>query len=361
MKLIIAGGGTGGHLYPGIAVAEEFCARNCKNELLFVGVKRGIEARVLPEQGWPVRFVSSGFIKGRGWFGVLKGVLKTGLGILQSLGIVLSFRPSFILGMGGYSSVPMVLAGRLMGVRAAIHEQNAVPGLANRLLGKIVNKVFIAYPDCRTFFPDGKTEMTGNPVRKSILGAGREEAEKSTENFTVFVFGGSQGAKKINAVAAKVFCRDEMKRHGIKIIHQTGYDDYESVANAYRNAGVNAEVYPFIEDMAWAYGTAGLVICRAGAATISELLATGRPSILMPYPYAADDHQRKNAEYVVKNGAARMITDSDLTATRLLEELEELIGDGSELVIMGKNAETLAHSDASARIYEEIVHLVDEK
>ena len=360
MKLIIAGGGTGGHIFPAMAIAEEFKDRDKDSDILFVGAGGGMEGRILPEAGWPVRFITAGSVKGKGLAGKVEGLIKTIAGAVQSVGIIRSFGPSFVLGVGGYCSAPMALAGVLMKVKTAIHEQNAMPGFANRLLGKIVDKVFVTYSESGRFFKPGKVEVTGNPVRKDIIHAARSKGrpEGQKKRFTVLVFGGSQGARRINEVVTELFCGSDGSLAEISVIHQTGERDCEWVREAYQSAGINAEVSPFIKDMASVYGAADLVICRAGATAISELLAAGKPSILVPYPYAADDHQRSNAETIVKGGAARMIPDSELSAGRLSDEIDSV---REKLTEIGMKARQMADTDGAKRVCDEILKMVVEE
>lgn len=355
MKLLIAGGGTGGHLFPAMAIAEEFKARDAKNEVLFVGTKRGIESRLLPKHGWSVRYVMSGGIKGMGLFGMIKGILKMACGAFQSVGIILGFRPSAILGMGGYASVPPVFVGKLMGVPSAIHEQNAVPGVTNRVLGKFVRRVFLSYPESEQFFPAEKVKVTGNPLRKEIFESLEKRADKDHNEgiFTLLVFGGSRGAKKLNEVISELFCT-ELKGVDIKLIHQTGEEDYETVKSRYDELGIDATVSTFIDDIAAAYREADLVVCRAGATSISELMAAGKPSILIPYPYAADNHQVANARSVVEGGAAIMILQSDLDAKGLSREIMKMLEKREILKQMAQKAEKMAKRDAARMICDEV-------
>lgn len=358
--MIIAGGGTGGHLFPAIAVAEEMKRRSETHEILFVGTKKGIEGKVLPEEGWPLRFVMAEGIKGRGFAEKMKALLKMFYGTMQSLSIIRSFRPEVILGVGGYASAPVLLAGRLAGIPTAVHEQNALPGMTNRLLGKVVRKVFISYPDSEKYFNGSKTAVTGNPVRKAILKALKGDKKVHVmESFTLLVFGGSRGAKRINEAVAKAINEKKLNQvKGLKVIHQTGPEDFEMVKKAYNGAEITAEIVPFIKDMGRVYSEADLVLCRAGATTITELLAAGKPSILIPYPYAADDHQRVNAEVIVSEGAALMVTDSELTAERFAKEVSRLFENREKLAHMGKQAKRLARRDAAQIICDELCQLV---
>ena len=355
MRLLLSGGGTGGHLFPAIAVAEECTGRNDNADILFVGTKAGLEARLIPEQGWEIRYVLSGGIKGRGLAGAVAGLFKAFWGFLQSIKIIADFRPGVILGMGGYASAPAIVAGRLFGISSAIHEQNAMPGLANRLLGHFANRVFLTYPESGRFFSAGKTIVTGNPVRKEFLENGLK-ATGENEKFTVFVFGGSRGAHRINEVVSEAMT-GSLRAEKIRLIHQTGANDLEDINKRYRDAGIDAEVQPFIDDMLAAYMKADLVICRAGATTIAELMAMGKPSLLIPYPYAADDHQATNAQALVDAGAAEMILEFDLDAGLLAGRIKSLMADEKRICEMGKRAAGLARKDTARIICEELQKL----
>ena len=356
MKLIIAGGGTGGHLFPGIAIAEEFKGRDTINEVLFVGTEKGIEARVLPKLGWSLRFISAEGIKGKGGFARIRAVLKLVPGFFESIKIIKAFKPEVVIGVGGYASAPLLLAARFSGIRTAVHEQNALPGLTNRMLGKFVDRVFVTFPDSASFFPEGKVVVSGNPLRKEIV-EGLQGSVVSTlkgikgqgsegKKPTILIFGGSAGAHRINmAVLEMVGQINDPDRW--KIIHQTGEKDYKEIKEGYIEADWQADVRPFIYDMASVYSDADLIICRAGATTVTELAAAGKPAILIPYPFAADDHQRVNAESLVKAGGAMMLLEKELTGERLAAEIERLMGDREMLEKMGDSARKLARLDAA--------------
>lgn len=364
--MMIAGGGTGGHLFPAIAVAGELKYIDGENDVLFVGTKNGIESRILPDEGWPIKFITAGALKGRGLLGMIKGLLKSGYGLMESFLLIRHFGPDIILGVGGYVSAPLVLAGRLSGVKTAIHEQNAMPGLTNRILGKIVNKIFITYPESKRFFPSFKVLVTGNPVRREIKDAflEKEEEKKNEDPFTLLIFGGSRGAASINRAVSEVFTgRPEKIIRKVNIIHQTGLDDFEKIAQMYKesasNSSVKAEAIPFIKDMASAYSKADLVVCRAGATTMAELAAAGKPSILIPYPFASDDHQRLNAKAMIDAGAAIMIEDGKLDGSILSEEIARLLERPHTLADMGRKAKLMNRTDAAKLICKELISLAE--
>lgn len=359
MRIIIAGGGTGGHLFPGIAIAEEFKGRDAGNEVLFIGTEKGIEARVLPKLGWPVRFISAEGIKGKSVLSKIRALYKLIPGFFESVKVIKEFGPDTVIGVGGYASAPLLMAARFLKIRTAIHEQNALPGMTNRTIGKVVNKVFVSFPDSAGFFPEGKVVVSGNPLRKEILkglqgskvrGQGPEGKKPA-----ILVFGGSLGAHRINMAML------EMIRHinepdRWRIIHQTGEKDYKEVKEGYIGADWQGDVRPFIYDMASAYSEADLVICRAGATTVAELTAAGKPAILIPYPFAADDHQRVNAESLVTIGGGVMLLEKDLTGERLAAEVERLLDDRDALRKMGERARTIARLDAAKIVVDGFIN-----
>ncbi|WP_136515731.1 undecaprenyldiphospho-muramoylpentapeptide beta-N-acetylglucosaminyltransferase [Geomonas edaphica] len=351
MRLIIAGGGTGGHLFPGIAVAEEFLSRSPENEVLFVGTERGIEARLLPKLGYKLELISASGMKGMGTVKKLMSAGRLLYGYSQSRKILKEFRPDMVLGVGGYASAPILLAAKGMGIRRFIHEQNAFPGLTNKVLSRIVDGIFISMEEAAAFFPKGITQMTGNPIRKEILWGFQEQREREAgDAFSILVFGGSAGAQRINSAMLEALPFLESVKHKLRITHQTGDKDVARVREGYQGQGVQAQVLSFIDNMSAAYGAADLVICRAGATTIAEVTACGKGCVFIPYPYAADDHQRKNAESLVHKGAARMVLEEDLSGERLAAEISDLMEHPEKVAELEKNARFLAQLDAAQAI-----------
>lgn len=357
MKLLIAGGGTGGHLFPGIAVAEEFLAADPANQVLFVGTERGIESRLLPRLGYRLECISASGLKGLGAFAKLKSVSRFLYGYAQSRRILKEFRPDLVLGVGGFASAPVVLAARGMGIRRFIHEQNAIPGLTNKLLGRFVEQVFISIEESRQYFPPGSTLLTGNPLRKEILGnVFCDKAVPFTgEQLRLLVFGGSAGAHRINTAMIEALPYLVGIREQLSITHQTGEADSAEVRAVYAREDFSAEVAPFIDDMAAAYGNADLIVCRAGATTIAEVAACGKPCIFIPYPFAADDHQRRNAEALLKKDAGLMVLERELTGESLAREIMALMAHPERLAQLGENAGRLAQLDAAQVIVAEMV------
>jgi UDP-N-acetylglucosamine--N-acetylmuramyl-(pentapeptide) pyrophosphoryl-undecaprenol N-acetylglucosamine transferase len=371
MKLIIAGGGTGGHLFPGIAVAEEFLSRDPANEVLFVGTERGIEARAVPAAGYRLEQISAAGIRGKGPLSQLKGVAMMVFGYAQSRKILKSFRPDMVLGVGGYASLPMVLAARGMQIPRFIHEQNAIPGQTNRLLARFASKVFITLEESAHFFSSVSTLLTGNPLRRQILDMiekqsppsipplstwRSERGEQGGGYLRLFVFGGSQGAHAINAamIDALPFLKESRVR--LAITHQTGEKECTEVMSAYRAAGVEAVVTPFIGDMAAEYARADLIICRAGATTIAEVTACGKACLFIPFPYAVDDHQRRNAEALLKKDACFMMLERELTGETLAETIHTLEEDPDLVRRTGALAFSLARLDAARIIVDEMTN-----
>jgi UDP-N-acetylglucosamine--N-acetylmuramyl-(pentapeptide) pyrophosphoryl-undecaprenol N-acetylglucosamine transferase len=360
MKLVIAGGGTGGHLFPGIAVAEEFLARNNDNEVLFVGTERGIEARVVPAAGYRLELVSAAGIRGKGILSQIKGALMILYGYSQSRIILKEFRPDLVLGVGGYASLPIVLASRGMLIPRFIHEQNAIPGMTNKLLARFADKVFITLEESAKYFPKEKAFLTGNPLRRQILAQAAqvvagEPRSGGKGRFRLLIIGGSQGARAINLAMMAAIPFLERIKDKLEIVHQTGTKDAEEVAEAYRRHGFDGAALPFIDDMARAYQRADLVICRAGATTIAEVTATGKACIFIPFPHAVDDHQRRNAEALLKKQACFMLLEVELSGERLAGMISELINDQDTLRRTGRLAFSMARLDAARIIVDEMI------
>lgn len=368
MKLIIAGGGTGGHLFPGIAVAEEFLSRNPANQVLFVGTERGIESRAVPAAGYRLELISAAGIRGKRGFTQLAGIMKMMYGYAQSRKVLKAFRPDLVLGVGGYASLPMVLAAGGMRIPRFIHEQNAIPGQTNRLLSRFVDQVFITLQESARYFPGDSTLLTGNPLRKQILDMvekidsnimqDRSACPSEQKTFNLFIFGGSQGAHAINMamLEALPFLKESQVKLGIT--HQTGEKDHDEVARSYRAAGLEAEVTPFIGDMASEYAKADLIICRAGATTIAEVTACGKACLFIPFPHAVDDHQRRNAEALLKKEACFMLLEQELSGKRLAAMINELAQDRETVVRTGELAFSLARLDAAQIIVNEMIKKV---
>lgn len=361
MRVIIAGGGTGGHVFPGIAIAQEIKRRNESVEVFFVGTEHGIEARVVPKEGFPIKFIRAEGIVGVSLVRKIKALLTLFLSIIDSYRIIKKIKPDIVIGSGGYVSGSVVLIAVLMSIPTVILEQNSIPGLTNKFLGRFVDSICITYQDSITYFPRGKTFLTGNPVRSQILKGNVESAYKlfSLEKglFTILVFGGSAGAKSINRAIVDSLPHLYDIREKIQFLHQTGQMDYEFVRNEYRRHEFKGTVAPFIFQMGEAYAVADLVISRAGATTLAEITAVGKPSILIPYPYATGGHQEFNARKLVKMNGAKMVLDSELSGKRIAEEIKELYYDEALRFEIQKNCKTIGRPEATEKIVDIVLSM----
>jgi len=361
MKVLIAGGGTGGHVYPGIAVAEEFMRRLPDGEVVFVGGRRGLEAQAVPEAGFPIRFVLVQGLPRRKWWLWPGALIANAIGVVQALMLVLRERPDVVLGTGGYASGPVALAAVLTGRPLVLQEQNSVPGLANRWLARLAQEVHLAFTESRAYF-DRKDNLriTGNPVRTFILsgdrGHGMRHFQLAEGRPTVFVFGGSRGAHRINEAALEAMRRLK-GRVDVQFILQTGREDFESARAVVEKEGLPARVMPFLKEIHLAYAAADLLVCRSGAMTLAEIAACGTPAILVPYPFAAHNHQQVNAENLVERGAATLIKDEELDGERLAKEIAHLLADRQLLRKMSAHARTFARLDAAERIVRSLERL----
>jgi UDP-N-acetylglucosamine--N-acetylmuramyl-(pentapeptide) pyrophosphoryl-undecaprenol N-acetylglucosamine transferase len=353
MRVIFAGGGTGGHLFPGLAVAREFQERDSMTEILFVGTERGIEARVLPREGFRLETIPVRGLRGRGMRGFLDALWGLPAGLLRSLRIIRSFRPDFIIGLGGYASGPLLVAGKLRGLRCAIMEQNLRPGFTNRFLARFVDRVFTSYRESAAHFSNGHVLETGNPVRWRQL----PEVKKS-DKFVLLVFGGSAGAHRINLAVVDAMKRLNDLAGRLQIIHQTGHADLAAIKEVYDSLPFSVEVLPFIEKMDEAYARADLVLCRAGATTLAELTAFGKAAILVPFPYAIYDHQRWNAQALQDHGAAEMILDQEISGELLAGRIRSYLLDRSRIERMAAAARAMGRPQAAARIVDECYVLI---
>jgi len=355
-RVVIAGGGTGGHLFPGIAVARALSEKIKLSEIIFAIGSRPIEKEILAPYGYKtVSFKIEG-IKGKNPYKVAKALFTIPGSIFQASSFLKDFSPNVVLGVGGYSSGPVCLTAKLMGIATAIHEQNSYPGLTNRILNKVADKIFISFEGSKRFFCHKKTVLTGNPVRETFFDH-LESDSHSSDIFTIFVSGGSQGSAAINniVIAASYL----LKEQGLtfKIIHQSGQNDYERIRAFYKDKEINATVFPFINDIKNIYAQADVVIARAGASTIFELAAMGKPSILIPFPYAANDHQTENARSMASCGGAFIIPQSDANKHNISAIIQNLIADKDTLKRMGDSAKTLAKPNAAEHIIDELIEL----
>ena len=366
MRIIITGGGTGGHLFPALAVAEQFVDRFTDAEVLFVGAGRYIDTQALQGRGFAGRTIRCGGLKGGTILSRLTAILSLPIGFLQSLAIIRRFKPDLVFGVGGYVTGPVLAAAKIMGVPACIHEQNSVPGMANRQIGRFADRVFLSIPGSEGHFPRGKCTLTGNPVRREFLEMRAESDGKAEVDhdrpLTVLILGGSLGAHYLNCVlpGAMAVVKKGVSRP-IKVVHQTGRDDVAMVEASYRQLGIDHTVKPFFNEMAALISQADLVVCRAGATTLAELTVLRKPAILVPYPHAADDHQAMNGEFLVRGGAAKMFRQEDIDETQLAREIIFLLTHPEKREEMSGNAGRLAKPEAAEFIVEQCVQLINRK
>jgi UDP-N-acetylglucosamine--N-acetylmuramyl-(pentapeptide) pyrophosphoryl-undecaprenol N-acetylglucosamine transferase len=362
-RIMVAGGGTGGHLFPGIAVVEELRRQLPDVDALFVGTERGIEARVLPARG--ERFVAMDVrpLVGRSKRELAQNVALMPRAALQALSIVRSFRPEVVLGLGGYASGPILMAAAAQGVKTALLEQNAYVGLANRMLAHVVGRAYLTYESTAMQFGERRARVLGNPVRRALVEAAYRAASDpvGTEARArkVLVLGGSQGARALNEQVPKALARAGLTRTGalshVRVLHQTGAAMVDEVRGRYAELGIDADVTVFIEDVAGAYLDAALVVARAGATTLAELCAIGRPSVLVPYPFAAADHQRKNALALEQQGAAIALPEPDLGVVALADHVRTLLEHPDRRRAMSEAARRAGKPDAAAAIVDDLL------
>lgn len=354
MVTLIAGGGTGGHIYPGIAIARQLMARNPSGRVVFVGTQRGLETRIVPQEGFELRLIEVSALKGLGLRARIDSMFRLLRAVPTVWRLLRELEPDLVIGVGGYSSGPVVLIAALMGIPTMIAEQNALPGFTNRMLARVVDAAAVSFEEAARFFTGrGRlVEVTGNPVRAEFFTIPAREQSAVPH---LLITGGSQGARAINEAMIAALPRLRAAGLALTLTHQTGTADFERVREAYQLVGtteIRAEVSPFLDRMVGQFERADLVICRAGATTVAELAAAGRPALLIPFPQAADDHQRRNAEAVERAGGGRMILQAELTGERLAAELTTLLADPARLRLMAGSIRRLSHPEAAARLVD---------
>jgi UDP-N-acetylglucosamine--N-acetylmuramyl-(pentapeptide) pyrophosphoryl-undecaprenol N-acetylglucosamine transferase len=361
-RVIVAGGGTGGHLFPGIAVVDELRRRHPGLEVLYVGTARGIESRVIPQMNEKLETLDVSPLKGTTLLGRLQSLAKLPSAWGHAIAILRQHRPDVVLGVGGYASGPMLMAARSLGIPCALLEQNAHVGLTNRILSKLVGRAYVSFEETRATFGDA-ARVVGNPVRRTFVDAAKlaltdpEGFDSTTQR--ILVMGGSQGARTLNRVVPEAIAKLGVHTRSIEVVHQTGAAMKDEVEAQYRALGVNAKVVPFIDDVARAYTNASLVVCRAGASTLAELCAVGRASILIPYPFAADDHQTKNAKSLEASGAALTFADQSVDAETLANAMKRLFDDPAQRRAMSDAARRRGRPDAAASIVDDMEGWLD--
>lgn len=346
MLFLFAVGGTGGHVMPGLAVAQELRCR--RHEVVFVGTSRGMESRLVPDAGFELRMLRVGALKRVSFFERLRTLVELPGAFVEAGGILDRLRPHAVFSMGGYSSGPVTLMAIMKEIPVVAMEPNAIPGFAHRLVGRFVTRALLGFEQASRFFPPGRWEVTGIPIRGEFF---RVETKPHQPPFVVLITGGSQGSHRLNQAA--IDSLPHFSRAGwldrIVFLHQTGKNEYNDVCSGYRALGAQAEVAPFIEDMPRAFARADLIVCRSGASTVAELSAAGRASLLVPFPFAADQHQLRNAEAMQSAGAARLVEDRELTGERMFEELRSMLDGPARLAEMERAARELARPGAARR------------
>lgn len=350
MKVLFAAGGTGGHIYPAIAVAKEVLRRDSASEIKFVGTERGLETKLVPQNGFDLLTIDSAGLKNMGLVGQLKGMLLLPKSFLQARKLLKQFKPDVVVGAGGYVTGPVLLMASFLKIPTLVMDSNALPGFTNRQLARFIDKAALTFEESVKFFPN-KGVVIGNPVRKEFF---EVEPKARGTKVNLLIFGGSQGARAINF--AMVDALGHLPKDKLNIVHQTGEHDFEKIEEGYKEANWQADIRRYITDMVSEFAKADLVICRAGATTCAELAAAGKVGIMIPLPTAADDHQRKNAEALQNAGAAKMILQKDLTGESLAKEIESLINSPEKITEMELAAKKIAKKDAA----ELAVNIIEE-
>jgi UDP-N-acetylglucosamine--N-acetylmuramyl-(pentapeptide) pyrophosphoryl-undecaprenol N-acetylglucosamine transferase len=359
MTIVIAAGGTGGHLYPAVALAREFLRRDPAVRIIFVGTARGIESKVLAHEGFELLLIAATPVMGKGWRGIAQGALSIPRGIWQSLGILRQQRADLVVGVGGYTSPAMVTAAALRGISRVILEPNAYPGMANTVVAPLAQRIFLAFESAAARFDRRKVRVVGTPIRREFLEqSGGNGAASSASGPRVLIFGGSQGARAINSAVLEGLASLVRRVPGLAITHQTGEADYDRVSAAYQTLGIDAEVAPFFYDMPKVLRAADLVVARAGAMTIAELTACGKPAVLIPLPTAIYDHQTRNAREMEAAGGAVVLPEADLTGARLSELIGAILQDPQRLDTMRARSREMRRIDAGEAIVRECYALM---
>ncbi len=360
MRVMIAAGGTGGHIYPGIAVAKEILRREPDSVIRFVGTARGLENKLVPQAGFELSLIDSAGLKNVGTLARARGIIVLPKSFVAARRLIAEFRPELVIGAGGYVSGPVVMTGVLLRLPTLVMESNALPGWTNRVLARFVDKAAVSFDAALPFFR-GKAVVTGNPVRREFFEI--PNRARQPEQFPILVFGGSQGAHAINEAMTAALPSLESLKDVLRITHQTGEADFEKVKSRYVDAGwgERADVRKYIDNMVAEFAAADLVVCRAGATTTAELIAAGKASVMIPFPLAADDHQRKNAEALALAGAGRMILQAELSGERLAEEITTLAQWPERITAIEQAARNLARGDAAAAVVDLVEELLGAK
>jgi len=346
--IVIAGGGTGGHVLPALAIADSMKTLDPTVEIHFVGTKKGIETKLVAKEGYPLHFLPVSGLKNMPIVGKLKGLVQIPVAFFKSILLTWKLKPKAVLGVGGYASGPYLFIASLLGCRTFIWEPNAHPGWTNRILSHFVKTAFIVFEATRRDLKSKEIIPLGMPLRKSIGYSPREAHLK----LRILIFGGSQGARGINAAVsdALIRFRDRDWFQHVEIIHQTGANDYETVFNKYRDASIEIETHPFLYDMDKRYAWSDLVFCRSGASTVAEIAAARKAAVFIPFPFAADDHQKKNAELLARDGASILVEQKDFTAEKFVEIVEKFLKEPALIESMERKVAQFHKPDAAEQI-----------
>jgi UDP-N-acetylglucosamine--N-acetylmuramyl-(pentapeptide) pyrophosphoryl-undecaprenol N-acetylglucosamine transferase len=342
--IVMAGGGTGGHVVPLLAVARELASRG--HQSVFIGTRTGFEAKLVPQSGFPLEFIEIGGLNRVGVMRTLRTLAQLPFSVRRSAQLLAKHQASAVFSLGGYAAGPVAIAARWKHVPLVVMEPNAMPGLTNRQIGRFVNRALLSFPEAARFFPPGKSEITGLPVRPEFFRIAPKQRESK---LTILITGGSQGSRTLNEAASGSWSYFREARFPVRFIHQTGVAAHAALAQKLAESGLEGEVAPFIDDMPAAFARADLIICRSGAGAVAELAAAGKPSILVPFPHSTDQHQLRNAEAFEKAGAAVLVLDHEMDGGRLFEEVEKLRARPEMLQRMGERARGFAHPDAGRR------------
>lgn len=360
MTVVIAAGGTGGHLYPAVALAREFLRRDPSTKILFVGTARGIESKVLAHEGFELALITAKPVMGKGVLAMAQGLLSLPVGLWQSLRILCARQADLVIGVGGYTSPAVLAAAAMKGIPRVILEPNAYPGMANKAVGPLAQRIFLAFDSAAASFDRRKIRVVGTPIRREFLSQDGGDAgmAPTPAGHRLLIFGGSQGAQAINSAVLEGLAPMVARLPNVKITHQTGEADHQRVSEAYRRAGVEAEVVPFIYDMPRALRAADLVVARGGAMTIAELTACGKPAILIPLPTAIYDHQMKNARAMEAAGGAIVLPQGEVTGPRLTEAIAAILENPERMRAMRQNSWAMRRTDAGEAIVRECCALM---
>ena len=359
-RVVIAGGGTGGHLYPGIALARALMRHDMDIEISFVGTQKGLEAKVLPREGFDLKTILSGGLLGKKKIARWVSWFKLPIGTAQSMCFLIRKRPGLVVGVGGYVSGPLVLSAWILRIPILIHEQNSIPGLTNKWLGKIADKIAVSFKESSGSFPKEKVEVTGNMIREEFCRPKEENPPKTEGPFRVLVLGGSQGAHSINMAMVEALKSLSKQKGDLHITHQTGEADFERVSKEYEESKFSSDIRPFIDDMGEQYRKASLVICRAGATTLAEITACGKMSILVPFPHAAHNHQEKNARIIEAANAGELVLDEELSGPRIAKSIIQAMEEPERLETMEENSYKLGNRDATEKVKRLCLELLEE-